>query len=140
MSEFEDCLEKRRIIKYPRIKSRAKDEIVAAEEDLKDAEDFFKRKRFKYATIAGYYSLFHSARALIFSKGYRERNHQCLRIAIKELFVREKILESKYLEYLEEAVGLREAADYQNLYSKEGAKRAILGAEEFLKVAKEILE
>ncbi|MDP3954896.1 MAG: hypothetical protein Q8Q15_00855 [bacterium] len=49
-------------------------------------------------------------------------------------------LELEYLEYLEEAVGLREATDYQNLYSKAGAKGAISGAEKFLKAAKEILE
>lgn len=140
MNEFKECLEKRRLVKYLRIKARVKDEIASAEEDLKDARDFFKRKRFKYATIAGYYSLFHSARALIFSKGYRERSHFCLRIAIKELFVKEKLLDPIYLEYLEEAVGLREAADYQSLYSDKGARKAILGADEFLKATQEILE
>jgi len=52
----------------------------------------------KWATIQGYYSMFHSARALIFSKGYRERSHYCLRIAVKELFVFTNELGSEFIE------------------------------------------
>ena len=48
-------------------------EIKAAESDLKDAEDSLERKKFKWATIQGYYSMFHAAGVLIFSKGYREK-------------------------------------------------------------------
>lgn len=140
MNEFEDCLKRKKIIKYPKIKARLRDEIMVAREDLKDAEDLFKRKRFKYATIAGYYSLFHSARALIFSRGYRERSHYCLKVAIRELFVKEGILELKFLEYLDEAMGLREIADYQSHYSREGAERTILGAREFLKETRKVLK
>lgn len=137
-SEFTRCLEKRKIIKFAKAKDKVKIELGAAKEDLENAKNFFKEKRFKYATIAGYYSLFHSARALLYSRGYRERSHYCLRVAIRELFVNEKYLDLEHLELFDEAMGLREAADYESVYSKDGAKQAVEGAEEFLTVALEI--
>lgn len=137
--EFKKCLENKKIIKFAGAKKKVRIEIKAAKEDLNDAKTFFKNKRFKFATIAGYYSLFHSARVLLYSQGYRERSHCCLKIAIKELFVREKLLELEYLELFDEALGLREAADYQSVYSSKGAKQAIKGAEKFLAAALEIL-
>lgn len=138
--EFKNCLKNKRIVKFAKAKNKVKIELKAAKEDLKNARTFLKSKNFKYATIAGYYSLFHSARALLYSRSYRERSHYCLRIAIKELFVKEKLLDSECLDWFEEAVGLREAADYESLYSKNGAKQAVEGAKKFLTAALEILD
>lgn len=138
-SEFERCLEKRRIIKFAKAKDKVKIELKAAKEDLENARSFLKEKRFKYATIAGYYSLFHSARALLYSRGYRERSHYCLRVAIKELFIDEKYLGLEHLDLFDEAMGLREAADYESVYSKSGAKQAVIAAERFLIAALEVL-
>lgn len=137
--EFKRCLKNKKIIKFAQAKDKIKIELKAAKEDLKNAKSFFKGKNFKYATIAGYYSLFHSARALLYSRGYRERSHFCLRVAIKEFFVKEKLLKPEYLDWLDEAIGLREAADYESTYSKNGARQAVEGAKKFLTVALEIL-
>lgn len=139
-SEFERCLEKRRIIKFAKAKDKVKIELKAAKEDLENARSFLKEKRFKYATIAGYYSLFHSARALLYSRGYREKSHYCLRVAIKELFVDEKYLSLEHLDLFDEAMGLREVADYESVYSKDGAKQTVSAAERFLIAALEVLD
>ena len=140
MNEFEKCLKNKKIISSSGIRAETKSEFKAAVEDLKDAKALFRQKRFKYATIAGYYSLFHFARALLYSKGYREKSHYCLRVAIAELFVKEKVLDFDFLDFFDEAIGLREAADYENVFSKDGAKRAIKNAEKFLSAVKEILK
>lgn len=140
IDEFKECVKNKRIIKSPGIEKKRELEVEAAEGDLKDARALLGQKRFKYATIAGYYSLFHSARALLYQRGYRERGHYCLMIALKELYVKEKILDSRLLKLFEEAIGLREAADYESVFSKDGARRAIKGAEKFLSAAKEILK
>lgn len=139
VSEFKKCLKNKKIIKFAKAKKKIKIEIKAAKEDFKNAKSFLRDKNFKYATIAGYYSLFHSARALLYSRGYREKSHYCLRIAIKELFVKEKLIDPEYLDLFDEAMGLREAADYESLYSKKGAKQAINGAEKFLAATLKIL-
>ena len=138
MNSFEDCLKSGKLRKFSVTKEKIKIEIKSAREDLKEAKDRFNKKKYKYATITAYYSLFHSARALLYSRGYRERSHYCLKIAIEKLFVKEKILDTKFIDYFEEALGLREAADYQSLFSKDGAQRAVKEAREFFKEMKEI--
>jgi uncharacterized protein (UPF0332 family) len=53
-------------------------EIEAAQTDLQDAQDSLQQNKFKWATIQSYYSMFHSTRALLFEKGYREKSHFAL--------------------------------------------------------------
>lgn len=60
-------------------------EFREAEADLFAAERSLAEHQEKWAIIQGYYSLFHSLRALVFSKGYREKSHRCLKFAFEEL-------------------------------------------------------
>ena len=79
-------------------------------------------------------------RALLYSKGYREKSHICLYIAIKKLFVEEGTLDSKFSEDLYNCMVLREDADYHHKFSQEGAKAAIESAERFLHMAQKLLK
>ena len=81
--------------------------------------------------------MFHSARALIFSKGYREKSHYALLLALRELF--EEKLENT-IERFEEAMDLREEADYGLRFSEEGAIAVIEGAKRFIEKTKAILK
>jgi uncharacterized protein (UPF0332 family) len=108
---------------------------MAAEEDLAEARDRFVHGKYKYATINAYYAIFHAARALIYSKGYRERSHYCLSVALEALFVEEGLLAGRYVRLLQDTMALREDADYGGSYSKEGASMSISNAEEFIGAA-----
>lgn len=136
---FKECLRKKKIIPFPRAKELAKKELRAADEDLAEARDRFDHGRYKYATINGYYSIFHTARALIYSRGYRERSHYCLAVALGALFVDAGLLESRYQRMIQDTMALREDADYGGSFSKEGAFLSISNAEEFGGVANRIL-
>jgi len=140
MKRFEDCLKTGRLRKFKVTKKKIKTEIKSARQDLQEAEDRFTNKKYKYATITAYYALFHSARALLYLKGYREKSHYCLRVAIEKLYVQERTLEPEFTECFEEAMGLREAADYQSIFSKDGALRAIRRARRFLEKTEEIIK
>jgi len=135
---FKDCLNRKRIFKFPQAKKLAKLEVEDAEADLKSAQEELSKSGFKWATIKGYYSMFHSARALLYSKGYRERGHYCLYLAMRELFVKEGTLESKLAEDLKNSMILREEADYLRKFSKKGASATIESARRFLNRVKEI--
>jgi len=136
---FKECLSKRKIIHFPRARRLANKELMAAEEDLAEARDRFVHGKYKYATINAYYAIFHGARALIYSKGYRERSHFCLSVALEALFVDEGILAGRYVRRLQDTMALREAADYSGLFSKEGASMSISNAEEFIGVAGDLV-
>jgi uncharacterized protein (UPF0332 family) len=81
--------------------------------------------------------MFHAARALIYSKGFREKSHYALLVALKELFKNQ--LESELIQNFEEAMSLREEADYGLVFSEEGATSIVNNAEKFLNKVKQIL-
>jgi uncharacterized protein (UPF0332 family) len=138
-NEFEKCLKAGKIKKFSRGKALAKKEIRLAEEDLRAALKSFKGGDYRWCVVQVYYSMFHSARALLYFKNYREHSHYCLGIAIRELYVKTKELDIFFVEALNEAKGLREAADYYGDYSSANAKKLIKKAEDFIKRAKEII-
>jgi len=136
---FDKCLKDRKIIPFPRARRLAKKEFAAAEEDLAEAKDRFDKLRYKYATINAYYSIFHAARALVYSKGYRERSHYCLAVALEALFVDKGLLAGRHVRILQETMALREDADYSGSFSKDGAAASISNAREFIGAAKRLL-
>ncbi len=140
MKSFKKCLKNKQIYEDPGVISLVEKEIKAASEDLKEAKDRFKNKRYKYVTITAYYASFHAAKALINSQGFQERNHHCLVHAIEELFVNKNKLPMKYIRNLLHSVGLREDADYASEYSVEGAKICLENDEEFIKIANKLLK
>ncbi len=113
-------------------------EIEAAKSDLAEAHDSLAGKKLKWATIQGYYSMFHGARALLYSKGYREKSHYALSIAIEEMFSRE--LGLTMVNAFRDAMDLRQEADYGLKFSEAGATETTEAAEKLLTKVKEILK
>ena len=139
-TDFNDCLKRGKIKKFAQAPSLIPKEIGTARDDLATALGSLKGKNYKWATIQAYYSMFHTARALIFSKGYREKSHYCLIISIKVLFVAENLLDIRLVEALQMAKTLRENADYESEFSKSSAETLVEKAQEFLNKAEEILK
>jgi uncharacterized protein (UPF0332 family) len=137
---FEKCLKDRKIIPFPRAKRLALKELAAAEEDLAEARDRSCHGKYKYATINAYYAIFHAARALIYSKGYRERSHFCLAVALDAVFVDKGLLKGRYVRILQDTMALREDADYGGSFSKEGAFISISNAGEFIRTARNLVK
>jgi len=87
-----------------------------------DAKDLFSRERFKSAATLAYYTIFHTARALLYKKRYREKSHIQLAFAIKAFYVDEGLLPQEYYDNFIQALDFRELADYKSKFSKEGAE------------------
>jgi len=138
-ANFSECLKKGRLKKFAQAHSLIAKEIENAKNDLDTAFDSITRENYKWATIQAYYAMFHTARALLYSKGFRGRSYYCLIIAIKVLFVSEKLLDIRLVEVLQMAKTLRENADYENEFSQDSAETLVEKAQEFLSKAKEIL-
>jgi len=134
--EFEKCLKLGKIRRFSRGKTLCSKEINTALADFKHACRSMKDKNYKWATIQTYYSMFHSARALLYAKNYRERSHYCLIAAVRNLYVDKKLLSYTLIEELLKAKNLRENADYYDDWSKTGAESLLNSAEKLLKKAK----
>ena len=82
--------------------------------------------------------MFHTAKALVYRKGYREKSHVCLSIALRALY--EDVVDAKHFERFRDCMNLRQDADYGMIYSDRSAREVTDWAEEFLKAAREALK
>jgi len=139
MNDFERCIKERRLIKIRPSKEIIQKEVESSEYDLERARNSLDEGDFKWAAVQSYYSMFHAAKALVFKKGYREKSHFCLIIALRTLYVKEDKLESEMVENLELCMNLRHEADYGLTYHQESAETAIKYAEGFLEKALNLL-
>jgi uncharacterized protein (UPF0332 family) len=138
-AEFNKFLETGKITVFTHGTDLVDKELAVAKSDLIDAKAGFKDKRYKWSTIQAYYAMFHAARALIYSRNYREKSHYAVTVALKALFVEEKRLDARYVRDLLNAMNLREAADYKSEFSESGALAVITAAEAFITIAESIL-
>lgn len=137
--EFKQCLENKKVTSFARGKNLVKKELSVAKSDLLDARSGYENEHYKWSTIQGYYAMFHAARALIYSQGYREKSHYYLAVALRALFVDEGIMDAHLVRDFLNAMNLREAADYEAEFSQSGAKAVIASAEKFIVKAAAIL-
>ncbi len=139
MSEFDDCLKKRAIVRFEGSPDVVVREIEAAHQDLHDASLMVGHQQWKRLTITAYYCMFHAARALILRAGYAEKSHFCLGVAFRELYANTP----DGLELamgLERARVLRENADYRSDFDETGACAALVVAERFVQFADDALD
>lgn len=136
---LKQCLEKGRIRKFSRGKALAPKEIDLAKADLNRGVDTFKAGDFKWATVQAYYSMFHSARALLYNKDYREKSHACLIEAVRIFYVQEGKIGHWLIEAMLKAKRLREEADYYGEFTEFNARELLEKAKEFLNKAKEVV-
>ena len=138
--EFKQCLENKKIVSFAKGKRLVKKEFSVARSDLSDARAGYENERYKWSTIQGYYAMFHAARALIYSQGYREKSHYCLAVALRVLFVDEGKMDAQLVRDFLNAMNLRESADYEAEFSQSGAEVVIASAKKFIEQAATILD
>ncbi len=136
---FVRCIKEGKLVKVGLQSDMVKKELGASKSDLKSAEDSISTGNFKWAIVQAYYSMFHTAKALVLSSGYREKSHACLSIALRVLFVDSGILENKHSDHFRDCMDLREDADYGMIYSEQSSLTAVEWAAEFLTDAKRVI-
>ena len=136
--KIEECLKKGFLKKIKVEKGLIEKELKESEKDLNDAKASFKMRKFKWSIIQSYYSMFHAARAILFSLGFKERRHFAIAVVLEDL-VKKKKLESRFVNDFKAGVFTREEADYEAEYSQERAKSLFKIAEEFNKRMRDIL-
>ena len=138
--EMRRLLEERRLVRSRIRRGMILEELKGARYDLERSCKSLKDKDYKWATVQAYYSKFHATRALIYSRGFREKSHRALLTALRELFVRNGQLDREYYDDLRNAMDLREEADYGMVFSEEGAIEVVEKAKKFLDKSETILQ
>jgi len=138
--DFQRCLQKGWLARMPAAVFLVGKELEVANQDLAEAERGLAQGSFKWSTIQSYYAMFHAARALLYTRGYREKSHHCLAVAMRALFVQSGQLDESLVVDLEDARVMREDADYRRDFSEQGAQHNHDAAVRFLARAAAILE
>lgn len=140
MSKIDELINKGKLKKAKFSKEMIRKELSIGKEDLKTAKYSFETEAYKWATIQGYYALFHAIRALVFKAGYREESHAALKVAFDELYIKTELLGKEILSALERGMMLRESADYKATFSISGAQTIIKISESSIQKIEEYLD
>jgi len=136
---IEELLEKGFLTKIKKDPKLVKKELREAEYDLEKARLSLEQKDFKWSSIKAYYSMFHSARAVLFSIGLKDRRHFAVGMVLEELSKRGK-LEVRFIDDFRAGMSAREDADYRHVYSAETAEYIVDVAGDFLKRMKKLIK
>lgn len=137
--DIESCLREGFLQRVKVERELIEKELEEAEYDLGRAEHALDEGDFKWSIVKIYYSMFHAARAVLFSLGLKERRHFAIRVVLEDLNARGK-LESKFISDFSAALGAREDADYRYTYSQETAAYLLKAAEEFLTMMGKLID
>lgn len=119
-----------------------KQHLERSDHFIKVAEDLAKLNHWEDVISRSYYSMFHSATAILLNINIQRSSHHALISAFGEFIVKKDLLGRKFHRYLLDAFSARNESDYLPIAnaSKEEADSMIKKAKEFLKAAKEYLE
>lgn len=115
MTELSDCFSRRLLTNTGPSTGLARKSLKQAEIFLVDAIDMINIGKSRMATIALYNAFFHTARALLFKDGIKERSHFCIARYVEDKYVHKGLLKADFLGYLD---ALRDAR-HERQYSLE---------------------
>lgn len=129
--DIESCLREGFLQRIKVERDLIEKELGEAEYDLDKAEHALEEGDFKWSIVKSYYSMFHAARAVLFSLGLKERRHFAIGVVLQDLNAKGK-LESKFISDFSAAIEAREDADYRYTYSQETAVYLSEASRDFL--------
>ncbi len=109
---FKNCIEKGLLRKIPASEDNAIRSINKAKHWLREAETTLQSEAYDSSVMSSYLVMFHSARAILFFDGYREKSHVCVARYLEEQYVNKKKLEKKWVELLDHHREIRHENQY----------------------------
>lgn len=131
---YNDCIKEGLLRRIPPSKDKAVQSLKKAQEWLKEAEGSLKAVAFGSAILASYTAMFHSARAILFFDGFREKSHACVARYLDEKYVKTGKLDKKWVELLDYTRQVRHDDQYDLSFfsTKEEAEKSLQSAKDFI--------
>jgi uncharacterized protein (UPF0332 family) len=119
------------IVRIAPAKDLAQKEFAESEYDLNAAKSELTAGNWKWAIVQAYYSMFHSAKAVMFLMGLKEKTHYSVGEFL-EVLSKEGKLESNFANDFRAAMCAREGADYHYKHPQHTAEEIVDLAEDFV--------
>ncbi len=135
-------LEEGLIRKIPPSRDKAKESIRTAESWLKEAKNNLSSNALRSCIISSYLAMFHSARAILFADGFREKSHFAVARYLEDRYKNNGKLEEKWIALLDHFRETRHDDQYSTtfLVSEDDAESSLESAREFVERMKELAE
>jgi len=92
---YKDCIKESLLKKVPPSEDKALKSVQKAEKWLSESHKALNSDAFDSSVLASYMVFFHSARAILFFDGFREKSHFCVARYLEELYVKTGKLETE---------------------------------------------
>ncbi len=138
LGDIEECFKKNQLIKTSAGRTEIANSLLLAEQHILKAKKILKAGVPDIAFTTAYTAMFHTARALLYRKGFKERSHYCMIAFLLREYAETEL--HNFLKILDNYRQLRNNTQYDGLTIPSAeAKNAIIDAEDFLKAAEKKL-
>jgi uncharacterized protein (UPF0332 family) len=135
---FEACMKAGNLGKVRRDPSIIEAYLREAETDLGHAGDSFKDGTDKWAVKQGHRAMLSAFRALLMMKGYEAKGVDCLKYAMDELYVKEKVFPPAILENFEVGREIAKGNDCLCVYNKDDVEEILAATRMLIEKATEL--
>ncbi len=111
MKNIDDCFERGLLRRVEPSLSKSEQSLIQAGEWLSEAEKNLEAKALRSALSSAYLAVFHSARAVLFRDGVREKSHFCIGLYLQK-YVEEGTLEEEWPMLFDRIRSVRHADQY----------------------------
>ena len=116
--------------------------LLRAEKASRSAKLLLEHGELEDAVSRAYYTMFHAAKAILFSKGVKSKTHRGTISLFGEHIVKKGVLDEEYADMLRKTFDLRQKSDYE-IYTELDevlVRETVNNAENFIEKVKELLK
>lgn len=111
MKSIDDCFERGLLRRVEPSRTKSEQSLLSARDWLSEAEKNLEAEAFRSAVSSAYLAVFHSARAVLFRDGVREKSHYCIGLYLQR-YVEEGSLEEDWPMLFDRIRSMRHADQY----------------------------
>jgi uncharacterized protein (UPF0332 family) len=141
LKTIDDCFERGLLRRVEPSEIKSKQSLLQARDWLSEAEKGLEVEAYRSALSSAYLAVFHSARAILFRDGVREKSHYCIGLYLQK-YVDEGALEDEWPMLFDRIRSVRHADQYsfQARPTEEEVRAGLELAERFINRMKQLLE
>lgn len=111
LKSIDDCFERGLLRRVEPSRTKSEQSLLSARDWLSEAEKNLEAGAFRSAVSSAYLAVFHSARAVLFRDGVREKSHYCIGLYLQR-YVEEGSLEEDWPMLFDRIRSVRHADQY----------------------------
>jgi uncharacterized protein (UPF0332 family) len=139
---YDECIKQGLLRKIPVSQQKAAESIITAEKWLDEAQKNLSTKSLRSCLLSAYLAMFHAARSILWSDGFREKSHACIGRYLESVYVNQKLLDKKWVDLFDYYRNIRHDDSYSTSFNatEEECVNVLKSSREFIYCMKTLLD